>query len=145
MLKIKKIRAKSILNKSKLPKSDYAINPYSGCSFGCSYCYADFTKRFTGHSNDNWGKYVDVKINAPELLDKELSLLIKRIENKREKEGVVILLSSVTDPYQGIEAKYKITRKCLRIASKLNETNSKLVNWSILTKSPLVTRDIDLD
>jgi len=128
VIKIREIKAKSILTPSKLG-CDYAINPYNGCAFGCAYCYAIFMSRM-GHQNENWGEWVDVKTNAPELLAHELQY----------KKPGSIFLSSVTDPYQGVEAKYKLTRKCLQILAKVRYP--ALI--SILTKSPLVSRDIDL-
>ncbi|MBW3015557.1 radical SAM protein [Candidatus Woesearchaeota archaeon] len=121
-MKIKEIQAKSIITKSNLPGADYVINPYIGCMHGCLYCYARFMKRFTNHK-EPWGKFVDVKINAPEL--------IKPVKGS-------ILLSSVTDPYQPIERSYKLTRKILE---KLIEFQPEL---NILTKSDLIVRDIDL-
>lgn len=133
-MEIKEIQSKSILTPSKLPDTDYVINPYTGCAFGCTYCYASFMGRFVGKSTNDWGGYVYVKINAPALLEKDL----RKLKNKGK--GKSILFSSVTDPYQGLEAKYKLTRKCLEV----------LVNYdfkgtlSILTKSHMVTRDIDL-
>lgn len=127
-MKIREIQAKSILNPSKLG-CDYAINPYNGCAFGCAYCYAIFMSRM-GHQNENWGEWVDVKINAPQLLIHDL---------KHKKPGS-IFISSVTDPYQGLETKYKLTRKCLEILADVKYP----APISILTKSPLVTRDIDL-
>lgn len=128
MLKIREVQAKSILNPSKLG-SDYSINPYNGCFFGCAYCYATFMSRM-GHQDENWGEWVDAKINAPQLLKKELVY----------KKPGSIFFSSVTDPYQGLEAKYQLTRKCLKILAEANYP----APISILTKSPLVTRDIDL-
>lgn len=68
-MKIQKIEAKSILSRSQI--YDYALNPYVGCGHNCVYCYAKFIKRFTGHS-EIWGEFVDVKINAPKLLAKEV-------------------------------------------------------------------------
>ena len=127
-MKIREIKAKSILNPSKLG-CDYAINPYNGCAFGCAYCYATFMSRM-GHQNENWGEWVDVKINAPELL----------INDLQHKKPGSIFFSSVTDPYQGLETKYQLTRKCLEILSDVRYP----APISILTKSPLVTRDIDL-
>ncbi|MBC7130966.1 radical SAM protein, partial [Candidatus Bathyarchaeota archaeon] len=67
---VREIYAKSILSESKI--SDYTINPYVGCVHGCTYCYARFIKRFTGH-NEPWGEFVDVKINAATLLQREIS------------------------------------------------------------------------
>ena len=67
---IREIYARSILSKSKV--FDYVINPYIGCQHGCAYCYARFMKRFTGHK-EPWGEFVDVKINAPDLLQQEIN------------------------------------------------------------------------
>jgi DNA repair photolyase len=144
-MKITQKEAKSIFTPSKLPGADYVVNPYSGCAFGCVYCYADFTRRFTGHVDDKWGEYVDIKINTPEIFEKELNKLSKKIVKKNEfKQGdkPVIFFGSVTDPYQGVEAKYKLTRKCLEIVA--NSDIKKDLKISLLTKSPLVTRDIDI-
>ena len=122
---VTEVFAKSILSKSQI--YDYVINPYIGCSHSCAYCYAAFMKRFTGH-REKWGDFVDVKINAPDLLAKEL---------KRKQMGRV-WVSGVCDPYQPLEEQYKLTRKCLEL----------LVNkgWpvTIQTKSPLVLRDIEI-
>ncbi|MBU0975606.1 MAG: radical SAM protein [Patescibacteria group bacterium] len=145
MLKINKITVKSILTKSGFPDDDFCINPYSGCLFGCSYCFADFMRRFSGHAHEKWGEYVDIKVNAPELLEKELMNLEKRIINgawksKSLRKKPSIVVGSVTDPYQGVEAKYEITRKCLE-AIILSRSTAK---FNILTKGHLVTRDVDL-
>ena len=126
-MKIKKIKAKSIIVKSNLPEGDFVINPYIGCQHGCKYCYARFMKRFTGHT-EPWGSFVDVKINAPDLIPKDT--------NKYKNKSIVI--SSVTDPYQPIERKYKLTRKILE---KLVPFQPHL---NLITKSDLVIRDIDL-
>jgi len=126
-MKINKIKTKKVITKSKLPETDFVINPYIGCQHACKYCYADFMKRFTGHSKENWGEFVDVKINAAET-----------IEPSKIPRDKIILLGSVTDPYQPLESDYQITRKCLE---KLLESQPKI---EILTKSPLVLRDIDL-
>ncbi len=130
-LEIKEIQSKSILIKSKLPDADYVLNPYTGCSFGCIYCYASFMSRYVGKQIEDWGNFVYVKANAPDLLVKEMPKISPNLK---------ILLSSVTDPYQSIEAKYKITQKCLQFFADQNATQK----ISILTKSPLVTRDINI-
>ncbi len=126
-MKIKEIEAKSIITKTKLPEGDFVINPYVGCMHGCKYCYARFMKRFTGHS-EPWGEFVDVKINAPDLIP----------EGTDKYKGKSITVGSVTDPYQPVERKYKITRKILK---KLLQLQPHL---DILTKSDLVLRDVDL-
>jgi len=137
-LKINEIEAKSILIKSGLPVSDWVINCYNGCLFGCMYCYAAQIARWK-HPNEEWGSYLDVKINAPQLLKKELDKLSMRRPSSRYNFGS-IFFSSVTDPYVGMEAKYKLTKKCLEVLLEFGYQGPV----SILTKSPLVTRDIDL-
>jgi DNA repair photolyase len=122
---IKEIHSKSILSPSKI--YDYVINPYVGCQHECSYCYARFMKRFTGHP-EPWGAFVDIKIDAPDLLEKEI---------KKKKVGTV-WVSGVCDPYQPLERKYQLTRKCLDILAQND--------WPVViqTRSPLVIRDLDI-
>jgi DNA repair photolyase len=126
-MKVKEIFAKSILTKTGISGFDYCINPYVGCGHGCRYCYASFMKRFTGHL-EPWGGFIDVKVNAPHLLRKQL---------KRAKQGVVAL-GTVTDPYQPIEKRYQLTRKCLEVLLDAQ------LSVNLLTRSPLCLRDIDL-
>jgi DNA repair photolyase len=118
----KEIKCKTLMSKSK-GGYDFTINPYVGCTHGCVYCYAPYFLR----EKREWGSFVDVKANAPEVLEKE---------TKKNQKGS-ILLSIVTDPYQEIEKEKKLTRKVLEKLSK----NYKV---SILTKSDLVLRDIDI-
>jgi len=133
-MKLAKIEAKTLIQKSKIPSIDYVINPYTGCMLACAYCYASFSGRLVGEPVKEWGNYVYAKKNAVELVRKELH---KMPDSKRLG---TILLSSVTDPYQGLERKLRITRGILEA---LVETQYPgLVR--ILTKSPLVLRDIDL-
>lgn len=129
---INEVQAKSILTKSGLPGSDWVINPYNGCLFGCMYCYAAQIARWR-HPNEEWGSYLDVKINAPDLLKVEL-------QKHRLKNFGSIFFSSVTDPYVGLEAKYQLTRECLQVLADFGYTGKV----SLQTKSPLVTRDIDV-
>jgi DNA repair photolyase len=126
-MKVREIFSKTILTKTAISSFDYCINPYVGCGHGCRYCYASFMKRFTGHL-EPWGEFVDVKVNAPNILRKQL---------KRARPGSVSL-STVTDPYQPVEKRYELTRGCLE--SLLDQQFSV----SILTRSPLCLRDIDL-
>jgi DNA repair photolyase len=122
---IKEIQSKAILSVSKI--YPYVINPYTGCQHNCLYCYAHFMKRFSGHK-EPWGQFVDVKVNAPELLKKEIT----------RKKMDRVWISGVCDPYQPLEAKYSLTRQCLEILAQNN--------WpvAIQTRSPLVLRDIDI-
>lgn len=122
---IREVLSKTILSKSQV--YPYVINPYTGCQHNCSYCYARFMKRFTGHK-EPWGQFVDVKVNAPELLRREI--------NRKSPDRVWV--SGVCDPYQPLEAKYQLTRQCLEILAANH--------WpvSIQTRSPLVLRDLDI-
>jgi len=133
-MKIVEKIAKSIITPSKLPDADYVINPYIGCAFSCKYCYASFMGRFINKSIEGWGNYVYIKTNAVELAEKEVDKLIKKNANAK------VLFSSVTDAWQGVEQKYKLSREILKIFVKKNFQGQ----ISILTKSPLILRDIDL-
>jgi DNA repair photolyase len=103
----------------------YALNPYRGCAHGCRYCFAPNILRTT---RADWGEFLEIKTNIPNILAKEL---------KARTPGLVGL-SSVTDPYQEQEEKTKLTRFCLE----------QLLRYgfpvSIITKSPLILRDTDL-
>jgi DNA repair photolyase len=122
---VRELLAKTILSKSKV--YPYVINPYTGCQHACSYCYARFMKLVTGH-REPWGEFVDVKINAADLLRREI---------KKKKRGRV-WVSGVCDPYQPLEAQYKLTRQCLEILARNT--------WPVIiqTRSPLVLRDMDI-
>jgi len=122
---LREIHAHSILVKSQV--FDYVVNPYVGCQHSCTYCYARFMKRFTGHE-EPWGEFVDAKTNAPDLLKHKIA---------RKTPGRV-WVSGVCDPYQPPETVYKLTRRCLEILVQYD--------WPITvqSKSPLVSRDLDL-
>lgn len=122
---IREIECKSILNRSGI--ADYAVNAYLGCEHGCRYCYGRFMMRYAKHW-EPWGHFVDVKVNAPRVLMKQ----VKRCRTGR------VFISSVCDGWQPLEGKYGITRACVEIL---------LANdfpITILTKSGLASRDLDL-
>lgn len=123
-MEIKEIDVKSVMTKTNLPVSDFAVNAYVGCYHACKYCYASFMKRFTNHP-EPWGEFIDVK-NWPE------------IKNRGQFRGKEAFFSSVTDPYQSHEARFKRTRTILE---QLQGTGIRL---SISTKSDLILRDLDL-
>ncbi|MCL5090613.1 MAG: radical SAM protein [Patescibacteria group bacterium] len=135
-MQVNLVEAKTILIKTNLPGSDFVVNPYNGCSFGCVYCYAAQIARWH-HPGEKWGTFLDVKVNAPELLEKELLRLEKKLKSKNFGS---IFFSSVTDPYLGLESKYELTRKCLLTLADFGYAGKV----AIQTKSPLVTRDIDI-
>jgi len=126
-VKIGETTCRGIMNRSGIEGVDYAINPYIGCGHGCVYCYARFMTRWY-HQGERWGSFVDVKKNAAECL---------RREAPKKKVGTV-LFSSVTDPYQPVERKFKATRGLLEI---LRDHRFPV---EILTKSSLVQRDLDV-
>jgi DNA repair photolyase len=121
----RRVECKSLLNKSGL--SDYAVNCYTGCSHACVYCYARFVTRFT-HPHEDWGTFVDVKANAPEVLAREV---------KRKAPGRV-MLSSVCDAWQTAEEKALLTRRCRELLTQYR------FPVSALTKNALAARDLDL-
>ena len=135
-MKVTEIRASSLISKSGLPGADFVINPYGGCSHACIYCYARFMKRFSGHT-EKWGQYVDVKMNAAELVPPADGGL-PGLETPSRYAGKRIFMSSVTDPYLPQEREYRLTRAILE---RLVPHQPSL---GIQTKSALITRDIDI-
>ena len=125
-MKIREISCKTILNKSNL--ADFTLNCYVGCSHGCLYCYACYMKKFKPHP-EAWGEFVDVKVNAPEVLARQVQKI---------KPAGEVFMSSICDGWQPLEAKYRLSRNCLKI---LLEAGFAV---SILTKSSLILRDLDL-
>ena len=124
-MKIREVLCKTALSPSRLPGLTYSLNPYRGCQHNCAYCYVPNVLRI---KRESWGDFVDVKINIPLVLSKEL---------KKKKPGVVGL-STVTDAYQPVEKKYKLTRYCLEQLLKYD------FPVSVQTKSSLVIRDIEV-
>lgn len=125
------VPSRSILTKGAgfLSAYDYSLNPYSGCTFACTYCYAAFFSR-KRDERDQWGLWVKVKENAVALLQKK---------RRRPLDGKTIYMSSVTDAYQPIEKKLGLTRALLEELAAYHRPH--LV---VQTRSPLVTRDLDL-
>lgn len=111
----------------RLDMLDFALNPYQGCTFACTYCYAAFFVA-DDQDRDDWGRWVRVKTNA-------LQQLRRTRHDLRDK---TVLMSSATDPYQPIEAKLRLTRSLLPILARRG------ARLTVQTRSPLVVRDIDL-
>ena len=116
---------KTILNRSGL--SDYSLNCYTGCTHACVYCYARFMQRFHPH-DEPWGAFVDVKVNAVEVLKRQL----------RRAEPGTVFVSSACDGWQPVEAEWRLTRRCCEL---LLERGFQV---HVLTKSALVLRDLDI-
>lgn len=125
------MRARDILTNATgfMDQYDYTLNPYSGCGFGCSYCYAAFFA-YSDADSVSWGEWVRVKENAIALLNRR---------KPGELDGKLIYMSSVTDPYQPIDRKLGLTRRLLEIMAERHKV--KLV---VQTRSQHVVRDIDL-
>lgn len=116
---------KTILNRT--PLGEYSLNCYTGCTHACAYCYARYMQRFHPHE-EAWGRFVDVKVNAVEVLKRQL----------RRAEPGHVFVSSACDGWQPLEAELRLTRRCCEL---LLERGFRL---SVLTKSDLVLRDLDL-
>lgn len=131
-LQIKEVQAKSILTPQALGSLsrgyDYSLNPYGGCAFRCSYCYVP---KFPNahHSPQEWGTWINVKVNAPALLQKD----------RLKVFGSRIFFSSATDPYQYIELKYRLSRKCL-----LELLRYQPAKVTMHTRSHLILQDLEL-
>lgn len=123
-MKIARVSVKNYVATSKIPGAGYVINPYVGCPHRCLYCYAQFMCKFSGHT-EPWGQFLDVKQCSVPLKPSQLF-------------GQHVLLSSVTDAYNPFEQTYQVTRNILQQLVKCR------TYVSVLTKSALVTRDIDL-
>lgn len=139
-MRVEEIQSKSILNPTGgfLSTFTHSLNAYQGCAFGrngCPYCYvrAMPIQRFAGAP---WGEWVRAKTNSAELLRTELA--------KFRRDGTFgslrVFMSTATDPYQGLEARLKLTRAVLDTFEQSGE-----FGWLVVqTRSPLVERDIDL-
>ena len=130
---VQEIYCKTLLNKIDVPKFPFrwTLNPYRGCRHACTYCYARPTHEFLGQdSGRDFETRVFVKVNAPEVLRKEL----KRLSWRRES----IAIGTASDPYEPAEAEYGVTRRVLRV---LRDFQNPV---SITTKGVLVRRDADI-
>lgn len=126
-LRLMFVKTNTALTESRLPGLVYALNPYIGCEHGCVYCYAPSILRRRDFAQD-WGYFIKIKKNLISLLKKEL---------KYKKKGIVGL-GTVTDPYQPVEIKFQLTRKCLQ---QLYNSGFPVC---IQTKSETILRDIDI-
>ena len=128
---IQEIQAKTILNKKKKRDSwfldEFTTNAYEGCSMNCLYCYVRGSKY-----GENMEDKLSVKINAPEVLEKQLQFRVKK-----QQYGFVVL-SSATDAYMPVDAKFGMTKKFLELFLKYR------FPVHIITKSDLILQDIDL-
>lgn len=125
--------SKSIIsyNDSSDIQFNASVNPYRGCEHGCAYCYARPFHEYLGWSAGiDFESKILVKKNAAELLRKEL--------NRPGWKPTLLAMSGITDPYQPIERKLQITRRCLEVLADFRNP------VGIITKNYMVTRDTDL-
>jgi DNA repair photolyase len=126
----REVEVKSALNAVKGMPFDWSLNPTSGCAHSCNYCFARaYHARYREKNvGSDFDSNVEVRVNIADVLRREL---------RRHREGS-LAIGTATDPYQPIEGKYQLTRRCLEA----------LVDYpmptSIVTKGPLVVRDIDV-
>lgn len=122
---VRETACRTILNRCSI--SDYSLNCYTGCTHACVYCYARFMQRFHPHP-EAWGEFVDVKVNAVEVLKRQL----------RRAEPGEVFVSSACDGWQPIEAECRLTRRCCELLLDFG------FQVNVLTKSALVLRDLDV-
>lgn len=116
----------------------HTLSPYTGCGFGktsCgAYCYAQFMPNWTNLPNrPAWGEAARVKSNAAEVLETTLSKM-----SPSKRATLRIFMSSITDPYQPIEAQYRVTQTCLEVFQRFADLDLLVIQ----TRSPLVERDL---
>jgi len=126
-VKLNVIQPKSVLNRSGM--GGFTLNPYAGCTVGCSYCYVPQMPHKQAEER-TWGTYIDVKQDAPRLLERQLA---------RMRKPTTVFMSTATDPYQPVEERYLITRSILQVFERYPQHA-----LFILTKQSLVERDADI-
>jgi len=145
------LAAKRVLNPPAATGMDYwSLNPYVGCEFGCSYCYARYTHRYVVERAHDAGKLTDAEFadyRGPHgweaferrIFVKEQIVGALDADLKRVPLGHCIVIGTATDPYQPAERRFRITRAVLQ-----RLTRCEGLSFGIITKSPLITRDCDL-
>ena len=126
--------ARDVMNRADSPRLPFqwTINPYRGCEFGCSYCYARSTHAFLDLDDPElFETRIFVKRRAAERLRREL--------RRRDLRGQTIAIGTATDPYQPAEKRFEITRSLLEVLRDASD-----LSLSLTTKSPLLARDLDL-
>ncbi|MBO8171576.1 MAG: radical SAM protein [Bacillaceae bacterium] len=139
-----KIESKQVMNRVQAPSMpfDWSINPYRGCTHGCSFCYARATHSFLGmEADDTFQNHILLKMNAPEALEKQLERMARRFGGNERELGIhvgLVAIGTATDPYQPVEGRAQITRECLKILARYQ------IPTTITTRSPLILRDLDI-
>jgi DNA repair photolyase len=109
----------------------WSLNPYMGCAHQCTFCYVrTFEAIADRQSGDGYGRSIRVKTNIAEVLERELT--------RRTWRHELIAIGSATDPYQPAEGRFRITRSCLEVLASARNP------FSLLTRGPLIVRDVDV-
>lgn len=123
--------SKTVLNRVHNMPFAWSINPYRGCYHQCVFCYARRTHAFLEADGlREWGSQIYVKVNAAAALRNDL--------RRKNRNGETVAIGTVTDPYQPLEGKYRLMRGILATLADFE------IPASIITRSPLIVRDIDL-
>lgn len=124
-LKIREVEARTALTRSTFPGIPYSLNPYIGCAHACPYCFVPNVRHT---ERPEWGSTVEIRRNLATVLADELRRF------RKDK----VFMSTATDPYQFVEGKCRVTRRCVEVLQR--------AQWPlrVLTRSPLVLRDADL-
>ena len=142
---------KRVLNPPSATGMDYwSLNPYVGCEFGCSYCYARYTHRYVVERAHDAGKLTDAEFAdyrgahgweafEKRIFVKEQVVGALELDLKRVPVGQCIVIGTATDPYQPAERRFRVTRAVLQ-----RLTRCEGLSFGIITKSPLIARDCDL-
>lgn len=124
-------RAKAALNRVRGMPFNWSLNPYQGCVHGCHYCYARRYHTYLGlNAGEDFSSKIFVKTNLPGLLRSEM--------RKSSWKSEHVAVGTATDPYQPIEGRYELTRRCLRVF--VDQRNP----IGLVTKGTMVVRDLDL-
>lgn len=143
-LKVEVANRSKVITPSGFRNYDVCANPYVGCQIGCAYCYVRF---FVKDEEKDWGEFVRVREHIKDKLPKELEKGYvtvpdgKKASKSIKIEDLRMVIGTMTDPYQPIERKYRITRAMLEA---LINSKAQLNKVGIFTRSPIVTEDIDL-
>ena len=122
---------RSALNRVKGMMFGWSLNPYMGCAHQCTFCYVRaFERRADRPSDDRYGTSIRVKTNVVEVLRRELA--------RKSWKGELVAVGAATDPYQPAEGRFRLTRGCLQVFAEAWNP------FSIITRSPMVVRDLDV-
>jgi DNA repair photolyase len=122
---------RSALNRVRGMPFDWTLNPYMGCVHRCTFCYVrGFEQRADRPADDRYGTSIRVKVNVAAVLRAELA--------RRSFPASTVAIGAATDPYQPAEGRYRLTRACLEVLA------AAAIPFSIITRSPLIVRDLDV-